>query len=190
MGPSQNRKSIRASIRYDVTGPTHTRFSLMDSTKELPHSHIQIDEHGDWHHAGNRIFRPEILELLYSKLDLLPNGEFILDDGGQPCQVDVADTPFVVSRVDIEKSESGNERIRIRLKNITRSEILDPDTLRTGKNNVLYCRVLDGRFPARFSRPAYYQLAEFLREDDEGQNFFITLNGSKHFIKNCVSKFD
>lgn len=143
---------------------------------------IQIDEDGDWFHNGNRIFRPEILETLYAKLDQTPTGEFILADFKGSCLLDVADTPFVVSRVDLDRDESGMERIIIRLKNISRSEVLDPDTLSTGRGNILYCRVFDGRFSARFSRPAYYQLAEFVRENDIGQGFYIELNGNRHPI--------
>ena len=130
-----------------------------------------------------RSFRAEILEALYSKLEQMPTGEFFLADLKGPCLIDVADTPFVVSRVDLEKDESGSERIIIRLKNIPESEVLDPDTLVIGKDNVLYCRVFDGRFTARFSRPAYYQFAGFIREDEAGQSFYIELNGKKYALR-------
>ncbi len=150
-----------------------------DSIGELEPCGIHVDENGDWFHNGNRIFRPEILEALYAKLDQLPAGEFILSDFKGRCLLDVADTPFVVFRVDLERDKSGSERIIIRLKNISRSEVLDAHTLATGRGNVLYCRVFDGRFLARFSRPAYYQFAEFVREDDTGQGFYIEINGNR-----------
>jgi hypothetical protein len=153
-----------------------------DSLKNLQPCGIQVDENGDWFHDGNRIFRPEILEALYSKLEQSPTGEFYLSDLNRNCLVDVEDTPFVVSRVDLERDGKGGDRIIIRLKNIQRSEVLDPDTLATGKANVLYCRVFHGRFFARFSRPAYYQLAEFICEDEAGQSFYIELNREKHTI--------
>jgi hypothetical protein len=154
-----------------------------DSIGELEPCGIQVDENGDWFYKGNKIFRPEILETFYARMDRLSTGEFILHDLRCPCLLHVDDTPFVVSRVDLERGESGAERIMIRFKNISRSEVLDPDTLTIGKNNVLYCRLADGRFEARFSRPAYYQLAEFIREDDTGQGFYIELNGNKHAIE-------
>jgi uncharacterized protein len=153
-----------------------------NSIRELKPCGIQVDENGDWFHNGNRIFRPEILETLYAKLDQTPAGQFILADFKGPCLLDVADTPFVVSRVDLERDESGRERIIIRLKNISRSEVLDPDTLEIGSGNILYCRVFSGRFSARFSRPAYYQLTELVREDDIGQGFYIELNGNRYPI--------
>ena len=143
---------------------------------------ILIDENGDWFYNGSKIFRPEILEILYSKLDQMPTGQFVLADSKGSCLIDVEDTAFVVSRVDIESDGPGREWIVIRLKNIERPEVLDLDTLAVGKDNIVYCRVLHRRFLARFSRPAYYQLAEFVREDDTGQNFYIELNRKKHPI--------
>ncbi len=143
---------------------------------------ILVDENGDWFHFGNKIFRPEILEVLYSRLERTPTGQFVLADSDGFCPIDVADTPFVVSRVDIERDESGMERVVIRMKNISRPEVLDPDTLAVGKDNILYCRVMLGRFFARFSRPAYYQFAEFVRQDDTAQNFYIELNRKKYPI--------
>ena len=141
---------------------------------------IRVDENGDWYHEGNKIFRPEILEALYSKLDQAPSGEFFLSDLKETCLVEVEDTPFVISRVDFERDESGSERIVLGLKNISKSEVLDPCTLKIERGNVLYCKVMDGRFVARFSRPAYYQFAELIREDDAGCNFYIELNRKKY----------
>ena len=155
---------------------------MNNSIRELEPCGIQVDENGDWFHDGNRIFRPEILETFYEKLDQTPTGEFILTDFRGSCLLDVADTPFVVSRVDLERDEYGKERIIMRLKNISRSEVMDPDTLATGRGNILYCRVFGGRFLARFSRPAYYQFAEFIREDEAGQSFYIELNREKYTI--------
>jgi hypothetical protein len=150
--------------------------------KELESIDIRIDQEGDWFYEGRWIFRPEILEALYAKLDRLPTGEFILCDLKGTCLLEVADTPFVVSRVDFERNGSGAEQIVIRFKNILRSEVLDPETLVTGKGNVLYCRLADKRFSARFSRPAYYQLAQFVSEDDTGNGFYIELNGKRYPI--------
>jgi hypothetical protein len=58
------------------------------------------------------------------------------------------------------------------------------NSLHTGGNNVLYCRVKDGRFIARFSRKSYYQLAEFIEQSENEDNFYINLNGEKYFITN------
>lgn len=147
-----------------------------------PARSIRVDENGDWYYRGHLIFRPEILEVFYSKLDRAPSGEFFLADSNGPWPIDAEDTPFVISMVDFEREESGQESIIIRFKNVEKREVLDPGTLAIGVGNVLYCRVSGGRYPARFSRPAYYQLAQFITGDDSGQTFHIELNGEKHRI--------
>ncbi|RLB20203.1 MAG: hypothetical protein DRG71_10075, partial [Deltaproteobacteria bacterium] len=60
-------------------------------------------------------------------------------------------------------------------------EELEPETLFVGNEDVLYCKVKGGKFPARFLRPAYYQLAEHIREE-EGQ-FYLFLGKEKYSIK-------
>ncbi|MFZ2448132.1 MAG: hypothetical protein WAW37_17380 [Syntrophobacteraceae bacterium] len=144
---------------------------------------IFIDAEGEWYHGENRITRPEILELLYEKLDLAPGGEYVLADPKGKCLLDVADTPFVVSRVDRESCGAAGERIVLGLKHIAQPEVLDPRTLCVGQDCVLYCRIRDGRFPARFSRPAYYQIAAFIEESPEG-GFYILLDGIEYFLAN------
>jgi hypothetical protein len=59
-------------------------------------------------------------------------------------------------------------------------EELMPDTLCVGQDNVLYCRVKNRMFPARFNRAPYYQLAEYIEEENE--SYYLTLNGSKYNI--------
>ncbi len=48
--------------------------------------------------------------------------------------------------------------------------------LRTGKDNVLYCRVKNGEFEARFSRPAYYQFCEYIVYDSRKETYSLLLN--------------
>jgi hypothetical protein len=164
------------------TRPAHPTSSELHGYGKLEPCGIRVDENGDWYYEGSRIFRPDILEILYEKLDRLPTGEFTLSDSKGRFLLEVEDTPFVVSRVDLEKDGSGCERIVIRFKNIPRMEVLDPATLKVGKQNVLYCRVFEGRYAARFSRPAYYQIAGFVREDLSGRGFYLELNGRSYYI--------
>jgi len=49
------------------------------------------------------------------------------------------------------------------------TERLDPATLQVGAENVLYCHIKEGTERARFLRPAYYQLAQFIEETSDGQ---------------------
>ena len=71
-------------------------------------------------------------------------------------------------------------RIELNLSDDTKEALL-PDSLFVGKENVLYCKVKSGLFPARFNRAAYYQLAEYIEE--EGKNYFLPLNGRKYVIR-------
>jgi hypothetical protein len=61
-------------------------------------------------------------------------------------------------------------------------EILDMSSLNAGRDNVLYCRVKNGRFTARFSRKSYYQLAAFIEQSENDARFFIHLNGVQYVI--------
>lgn len=140
---------------------------------------IRIDEEGDWFHGENRIFRPEVLEVLYSKLEIAANGSYILADEDEKCVLDVADTPFVVSDVDRESTVAGKDIILLKLRHISTREPLDPGSIRIGKDNVPYCAIRNGRFPARFSRPAYYRFAEFIEEGLDGK-FYIELAGRQY----------
>ncbi len=156
---------------------------MTGSLPETPGScGISIDREGNWFHRGNRLTRPEIIEALYSKLEATPSGDFLLREGNAACLLEVADTPFVVSRVDKSEDESGEEILLLSLKHLSDRQILDPRTLAAGKDNVLYCQLSDRGLPARFSRPAYYQLAEFVREGPAG-HFFIELNGKRYPIE-------
>jgi uncharacterized protein len=139
---------------------------------------LSVDVEGNWFHRGSRITRPEILEALCASVDLARDGRFVLAGEKGRYVIDVADTVFVVASVDFLRSQTGEERIQLRLKHVPGPEVLDPATLEVGRDNVLYCRIRGARFSARFSRPAYYQLARFIEEDADGTGFHIELNGT------------
>jgi len=143
---------------------------------------IRIDEEGEWFHGETRIFRPDVLEGLCSKLERAPDGGYVLADRGLKCVLDVEDAPFVVSDVDRACADSGKDIILLKLKHVPRLETLDPASLWIGRGNILYCKVCDGQFPARFSRPAYYRFAEFIVEGSGGE-FYIELAGRKYPLR-------
>jgi hypothetical protein len=124
--------------------------------------------------------RREIIQLFYQHMEMDSRGRYIIHLASQKCYVDVEDTAFVVYRVTLERREQGHERFLVWLSDHTQ-ETLNLNTLYVGKENVLYCRVKDGRFPARFRRAAYYQLAEHVGE--ERGEYFIFLHGRKHVIR-------
>jgi hypothetical protein len=144
---------------------------------------IYVDAEGDWYFQGNKIIRPDILEFFCEHLALEGNAEFAIEWRQNRCPLVVADTPLVVIRVDRRLSEhAGEQEILLTLKHLHAQEVLDPSTLTVGKDNVLYCKVRSARFPARFSRPAYYQLAEWMDEDRASGGFYVELNRVRYFI--------
>ncbi|MHC1742592.1 MAG: hypothetical protein AB9873_06115 [Syntrophobacteraceae bacterium] len=145
---------------------------------------IRVDEEGDWFHGGTKIVREDIIELFLENLSLGPDGKYEIEWRGSRCLIDAADTPFVVTRVDREEApDAGAETLRLSLKHLPSRELLAPETLIVGPANILYCRVQDGRFPARFSRPAYYQLAEWIVEDESSGSYFLELGRTRHRIR-------
>lgn len=156
--------------------------------EHMPSSGIYVDEEGDWYYQNDRIIREDILELFLSNLSLAANGLFCIEWRGQRSTLEVADTPFVVIRVDrASLAEGQGEGITIRLKHLPEVESLDPSTLRIGKDNIPYCAVRNGQYRARFSRPAYYQLANWIDFDPISEFFFLELNGIRYPVAPLVS---
>lgn len=144
---------------------------------------IFIDREANWFYQGRPIIREDILELFYQNLALGEDDSFVVAWQGQRYLLDVEDSPFVITRVDRKTREPASSCFQLRLKHLKDPEILAPQTLRVGAHNVLYCRIQDGRFPARFSRPAYYQMAAWIDQDPAGERFFVELNGVRHTIQ-------
>jgi hypothetical protein len=146
-------------------------------------SGISVDREGDWYYHEDMIIREDVVELFLSNLGLAPDGSLFIEWRGQHCALEVADTPFVVSRVDRIRSKHGtHEEILIRMKHLPCPEILDLSTLQVGADNVPYCSVRNGQFRARFSRPAYYQLAAWIEQDSDTGSFYLELNGRRYSI--------
>lgn len=145
-------------------------------------SDIKIDKDGLWYYCGAHMFRKDILHIFFENLKVNDCGQYYVELNEEIYYLDVEDTAFVITAVFNLKEPSGNrEKIEVLL-NDDRRESLDLNTLTVGDENVMYCRVKDGRFPARFTRKSYYQLAEFIEQ--ENNVFCIRLNNEKYFIKN------
>lgn len=144
---------------------------------------IRIDKDGLWYYKGAHMFRKDILSIFYEHLRVDDSGRYLIELGPECCYLAVEDTVFVIAAVFKTKNpDNGQDRIEILLNDDT-CEILNLNSLRTGKDNVLYCRVKAGKFTARFSRKGYYQLAEFIEPSEDDNRFFISLNGQKYFIR-------
>ncbi len=142
---------------------------------------IFIDKEGRWFHQGTEMIRREFIRLFYQNMELDLEGRYLINWAGKPCYVEVEDTAFVVRRISYEEgNQDRGIRIELSLSDDTKEELM-PDSLSVGRDNVLYCTVKSGSFPARFNRAAYYQLAEYIEE--EGKTYFLSLNGQKYAIR-------
>jgi hypothetical protein len=112
------------------------------------------------------------------------SGLYIVQLGKQRCYLEVEDTPLAITGVLHAEGmgKQGEEQLLLSIKYLEASEPLDPTTLWVGGENVLYCRVMENGIPARFLRPAYYQLAAFIHEDKEKNRFYLLLGGKRFYI--------
>ena len=147
----------------------------------IPPCLIFIDKEGHWYHQGAEMIHREFIRLFYQNMEIDSEGRYLINWANACCCVDVEDTAFVVTRVfHDEEGQRQTTRFQLSLSDDTK-EALAPDTLCVGKDHVLYCRVKSGTFPARFNRAAYYQLAEYIEEEDGA--YFLPLNGQKYTIR-------
>ena len=146
---------------------------------------IFIDKEGEWYYRGSPMQRADIVSHLCQHLGREEaSGLYIIKMGKQRCYLEVEDTPLVVTSV-LPQKEKGKEdqgELFLSIKHLRTNQPLDPKTLWVGRENVLYCRVMEDTIPARFLRPAYYQLAEFIREDKRDHRFYLLLRGKRYYI--------
>jgi hypothetical protein len=136
---------------------------------------IRVDRDGTWYFQGREIFRKEILSLFYDSLHLDEEG-YYLEIKGERARLEVKDTVFIVKEAELVKDNE--EAFLIRLNDGTQ-ERLDLNTFRIAEGNVPYCLVKEGRFPARFLRLPFYQLAQYAQHEKDTDEYFILLNGQR-----------
>jgi len=150
---------------------------------------IYVDKEGTWFHKGAPIIRRDMVLLFYQSLYLDEEGRYVIKFKDQLCRLDVEDTPFVVVRTEFVPADNNGEKDRFILHLIDDTkEELAPDTLWIGSGNVLYCKVRGGKIRARFSRAAYYQLAEYVQEERETDKYYLPLNHEKYYLEEDLSK--
>jgi hypothetical protein len=153
----------------------------------MENSDIRIDKEGVWYYKGAHMFRKEILCVFFEHLKIDECGKYLIELKEERYYLDVEDTAFVVGAVyKTQLPYDGRVQIDILL-NDDSCEKLEMNSLHIGKDNVLYCRVKEGKFTARFSRNSYYQLAEFIEQSENGNHYFINLNGEKYMINSNQS---
>jgi hypothetical protein len=143
-----------------------------------PSLKLVIDKEGRWFQNGAEITHPEIYRFFNQLLEKSPDGGYLVRMGREICRVEVEDAPFVVKRL----IENNQAQLLLELNDDTQ-EPFDPKAFWIGEHNIPYCRVKNGTFHARFSRPAYYQLARYIITDENEKEFFLFLNGERVPVK-------
>jgi hypothetical protein len=120
---------------------------------------------GCWYADGEPVVHTRLARLFSRYLRAKPGGGYEIWIGERyHADVEIEDTPYVVT--SLHAGAAGNFSVEL---NDGTTEPLNPSTLRVGRGNVLYCRVKYGAERARFLRPAYYQLANFIEEVGPGR---------------------
>jgi hypothetical protein len=134
---------------------------------------LRIDRDGAWYHDDEEVTHERMLADLRSGLRRDGRGHF-LQIGSVRVPVEVDDAPFVVLR-----AERDGDRLMLILNDMTR-EALEPDTLRFGADGAPHCRIKDGRFEARWTRPATYQLLQDVHRDEPGTTPILHVGARRH----------
>ena len=146
----------------------------------LPPCLIFIDKEGRWYHEDAEMIHRDFIRLFYQNMELDSQDRYVINWNGKRCYVEVEDTAFVVRRVVYQGGTRDQDaRFVLSLSDDSKEE-LAPDTLYVGQDNVLYCRVKNRAFPARFNRSAYYQLAEYIEE--ENGTYYLILKKTKYEV--------
>ena len=145
---------------------------MIDPTRK-----ISFGKDGWWYANDERIQNRRINVLFSQHLNRTPEGEYEIAIGWDRVTVVIDDAPFVVTQVTGDPVRGFTLRL-----NDESEEQLAPATLSVGKENVLYCRVKGAAYPARFLRPAYYQLTVHVQEDEQTGAFHLPLNDTTYPI--------
>lgn len=141
------------------------------STWKLPR--LRIDRDGGWFHEDEEVTHEGILASLRDALQVDADGHF-LQIGPVRVPVQVEDAPFSVVRLEPE-----GDGFALTMNDMSR-ERLDPATLRLGAADAPYCRIRDGRFDARFSRAAAWQLLQHMQPGEAGGPATVTVDGRRY----------
>lgn len=140
---------------------------------------ILLDPEGRWLHEGEVIENPRLRALFHRSIGRTSGGTWVLSIGPFTYPIQVADTPYHVRSLRIEKDQAGGERVMLRLSDDT-EEALDPATLRLGQQEGrLSCRVKGGEWEARLTRPAYLALAPRILLLEEDGGYALELGGRR-----------
>lgn len=151
--------------------------------------HYYIDSDGHLWHEGAEFDDPEVLNLFMKKMERLQDdkvvpegcGQYHVFCQGEECLITAEDVPYVVQDVEVHARE-----VHLTFPG-GYVETLDPSTLFVGPHNVLYAKVRNGEFTARFNRKSYFTLAKHIQYDSHKDVFYLTVDDQRYPIKGVTS---
>ena len=153
---------------------------MMTQSRADRQGEIKIDKEGNWFFNSAPIIHKQIIDLFAASIEHDGKGGYQLHIGAETSPIVVEDTPYVVTHIDLEQGADGRSFFLIRLNDGSREQLCF-ETFYLGADNIPYCTVKQGRFPARFLRGPYYDLARHIEQEGEDR-FCIMLNGTKQYI--------
>lgn len=143
--------------------------------------YYQIDTEGRLWHENSEITDPHVLNFFLRHLETTASGRLRVLCMGETNWIEAEDVPYIIQSIYMDSEVctlnfSGNYH-----------EVLMPQTLWVGLANVLYCKVRQGQFTARFNRKAYMQLSAHIEADLEN-GFFLKLGAQKYPILIAAEK--
>lgn len=169
-------KQCKKSRSVEVGGHLGNIYLLEEGA---PRYELRIDREGRWFHEGVEIVRDDIRAFFSRNLVCSEDGSYCVRIGDDEALVVVEDAPLVVLRV----GGTCQRGLTLLLSDGT-EELLDARTLLFKFSNIPYCRVRKD-IEARFSRPAYYQLAEFITYDESSDKYFLNMADGTVELESC-----
>lgn len=126
---------------------------------------IHLDENGRWFHRGEAFENERLIALFSRSVGRTEGGTWILEVGPFTYPIRVDDTGFFVERLVFDRGESSAPLMYL---SDQTTERLDVATLSYKPEGRLFCTIRNGAFRARFLKPAYYALADYFVEADDG----------------------
>jgi len=140
---------------------------------------LKFASDGRWYADGEPIEHARLANLFSRHLRRKPSGGYeIWIDAQYHADVRVEDTMFVVVGVDLADDTGATIQL-----NDGSSEPLAAETLETGADDVLYCRVKCASERARFLRSAYNHLAPHI-EGIDAESFALRIGSRLYPIRN------
>jgi len=136
---------------------------------------LRLDRAGRFWHQGDEVTHPRLRQALLRWLDVADDGRDVVRlDDKRYAYVDVED-----AHLRATSARWDGDRAIVVLDDGSEEE-LDYDSLATGPDRALYCRVRGGRLRCRLTTAAYYILAERVIETPNG--FALRAAGALHPI--------